>query len=76
MISNTGLIVNEKARETVRGGVALSCTTTLKVVVAAVVGVPEISPAADKVSPGGSVLSAAKDHERVPVPPDALNCNE
>jgi hypothetical protein len=52
-----------------------SFTCTVKLLDPVAVGVPEIAPAADRVSPAGSD-PALTDHEFPPAPPDAARACE
>lgn len=64
-------IVSDSCADAVTAGDALSATATVKVAVPVAVGVPEITPALDSVSPSGK-LPDAIDHVYPGVPPVAL----
>ena len=73
MLNAGGLIVSDNAA--VAETDALSVTFTVKLLVPAVSGVPEIVPPADRVNPVGSVPTDT-DHEYGGVPPQALSACE
>ena len=68
MLNAAGLIVSDNAF--VIFPLALSVTFTVKLLVPAVPGVPEIVPPVDKVNPAGSVPTDT-DHEYGGTPPEA-----
>lgn len=65
-------IVSDSCADAVSAGDALSATATVKVAVPVAVGVPEITPALESVSPAGK-LPDARDHVYPGVPPLALS---
>jgi hypothetical protein len=65
-------IVSDSCADAVSAGDALSVTATVKVAVPLAVGVPEITPALESVSPAGK-LPDASDHVYPGVPPVALS---
>jgi hypothetical protein len=67
-----GAIVSDSCADAVCVGDALSVTETLNVAVPVLVGVPEITPPLESVSPAGR-LPDASDHVYAGVPPVALN---
>jgi hypothetical protein len=73
ILNAAGLIVSESAF--VIFALVLSVTFTVKLLVPAVPGVPEIVPPADKVNPAGSVPTDT-DHEYGGTPPAAPSACE